>query len=72
MPKLTQQQFYCVKCRKKVSSSAGDMCVQTFKNKKVKGGSPALRSVCVKCGTNLTKFIKKVDKVKLTKKYGKC
>lgn len=69
---MKQNQFYCVACRAKVLAKADDMCVQTFKNKRVKGGVPALRANCRKCGYNLTKFIKHADKEKLTKKYGKC
>lgn len=69
--KLKQRDFYCVSCRKRVSVPADEMGVQTFKNKKVKGGVPALRSECPKCGTNVTKFIKKKDKSKMTQKFGK-
>ena len=69
--KLTQQEFYCVSCRKRVKSAADDMCVQVFKNSRRKGGAPALRSECA-CGCALTKFIKDDDKSKLTAKYGKC
>lgn len=72
MTKLTQNQFYCVSCRKKVSSHPDDMCVEVFKNKRIKGGVPALRSECTKCGTNLTKFIKHDSKASMIKKFGKC
>lgn len=70
--KLKQQEFYCVSCRGCVKSDADDMCVKVYRNKKVDGGVPALRSVCDKCGSNLTKFIKRDSKAAMTKKYGKC
>lgn len=71
MPKLTQNQFYCVSCRKKVTSKGDDMCVVVFDNKKV-GEVPALESQCKKCGTSLYKFIKRKDEERLTKKFGEC
>ena len=71
--KLKQQEFYCVKCRKRVKSSPSYMCVKTYKNKRMKGGkSYALRSFCQKCDTNLTKFISPKEEVQLAKKYGRC
>ena len=72
MPKLTLRQFYCVKCRKKVTSSADDICVKKYTNKKRKGGVHALRSQCNKCDTNLTKFVKNSQVEKLIEKFGKC
>mgnify|MGYP004003244281 CR=1 len=69
---LKQNQFYCVSCRGRVSAKAADMCVKVYKNKKVKGGVPALRAYCTKCGTNLTKFIKHKSKDAMQKKFGKC
>lgn len=68
---MKQTEFYCVKCRKKVMCDPDDMCVQIFKNKKT-GESPALRSVCPKCDTNLTKFIKRDSTDRMIEKYGKC
>ena len=70
--KLTEQEFYCVKCRGRVKVRAEDMCVTVFRNKRMKGGSPALRAKCPKCGTNLTKFRKHDAKERLTRKYGRC
>jgi len=69
--KLKQREFFCVSCNKRVSLPADQIGVQTFKNKRVKGGVPALRGECKKCGTNVTKFVKKKDASKLTKKFGK-
>ena len=65
-------QFYCVSCRKKVMSNYCDICVKTFKNKKIKGGVPALVSHCETCGNKLIKFIKHEDKIELTNMFGKC
>lgn len=71
MPKLTQNQFYCVSCRKKVTQKTDDICVVVFDNKKV-GDVPALESQCAKCNTQLYKFIKHKDEDRLTKKFGSC
>lgn len=69
--KLKQTEFYCVACRKRVKVHPDDICVEVFKNKKIEGGVPALRSVC-KCGVNLTKFIKHRDEYRMSNKYGDC
>ena len=34
MPKLNQNQFYCVKCNKRVTVKADDICVKIYKNYK--------------------------------------
>lgn len=70
--KLKQQEFYCVKCRNRVKINADDICVTTLKNKKVKGGVPTLIGSCAKCDTDMYKFIKRADKARLTKKFGRC
>ena len=67
MPKLTQNEFYCVKTRKKVKVKSEDICVVVFKN-----GAPALYAQCPKTNTNMYKFIKHKDEQKLTKKFGEC
>lgn len=73
MPKLKQQQFYCVSCRARRTAKAADICVKVYKNKKMYDGfAPALRSECPTCGTNLTKFIKHDDTERMQDKYGKC
>jgi hypothetical protein len=72
MAKLKQNEFYCVACRDKVRSDSEDMCVKVYKNKKVKGGIPALISVCNVCDSNMSKFVKRDKKEELVKKYGKC
>ena len=72
MPKLKQNQFYCVACRSRVTSHADDMCVKEYKNRRAKTGyTPTLKSEC-SCGTPLTKFIKYKDVNKLANKYGDC
>lgn len=66
-------EFYCVKCRKKVSLKPENICFQYLKNKNMKTGKmPSLKGICHKCDINLTKFIKHDDAKKLQKKYGKC
>lgn len=72
--KLTQQEFYCVACRKRVKCHKDDIGVVEYKNKKAKGGKvPALRAYCrsKNCDCNLTKFIKRKDQDKFTSKFGK-
>ena len=68
--KLSQNEFYCVKCRKRTKGE--DICVKVLKNKKIKGGVPSLVADCVKCETVLYKFIKKNKKDSMIKKFGKC
>jgi len=68
--KLSQNEFYCVKCRRREKGT--DICVKMLKNKKIKGGVPTLVADCKKCDTVLYKFVKRTDKDKLIKKYGKC
>ena len=73
MPKLKQNQFYCVKCRKAVTLKPQDICVVKLRNKKRVGGfMHATRGECGRCGTRVHKFIT-VASVKATEnKYGKC
>lgn len=68
--KLKQQEFYCVKCRKRVKVASDDMGVSVFKNGKTGMKVPALVGDC-KCDTTVVKFIKHDDQVKFTQKYGK-
>lgn len=71
--KLKQRQFYCVSCRARRMVPADDICVAVLKNKKVKGGVPALVGKCNKCDqSKMYKFIKRDDKDKMIEKYGKC
>lgn len=72
MAKLKQNEFYCVACRKRITSHSEDMCVTVYKNKNVKGGIPALISVCNVCDSNMSKFVKRDKKDALIDKYGKC
>ena len=68
--KLSQNEFYCVKCRKRTKGD--DICVKVLKNKKIKGGVPSLVADCAKCQTVLYKFIKQNKKDSMIKKFGKC
>lgn len=69
--KLKQEEFYCVSCRKRVKGD--DICIKTFRNKRMVGGSvPTMTGTCKKCETNVYKFIKHSAKDRLTEKYGKC
>lgn len=66
---MKERQFYCVSCRRKVMCPADDIHFKIIKNKRIKGGMPALKSVCNKCDTRLTKFVKRKDASKLKAKY---
>jgi|UniRef100_A0A6C0CZL1 hypothetical protein len=70
--KLKEQEFYCVSCRKRVKIEHDDICVDVIKNKKVRGGIPALRGICQKCDANVIKFIKVDKKAQMVDKYGRC
>lgn len=69
---MLERQFYCVKCQKKVTVPAEDICVKTYKNRRVKGGTPALAGRCPRCDTRVTKFIKRDKKEAMVKKFGRC
>ena len=70
MPKkMKQRQFYCVVCNKRLTCPEDDIKFKKLKNKKVKGGVPALKCYCKSCDTNLTKFVKRKDAASLKKKY---
>ena len=74
MPKLTQQQFYCLKCRRKILCKKDDIGVVDLKNKKSKTGKvPALKAECSrgKCDCTVMKFIKHKDRSKMLDKFGK-
>jgi hypothetical protein len=68
--KLKQQEFYCVKCRKRVKIASDDMGVSVFKNEKTGMKVPSLVGNC-KCDTTVIKFIKHDDQDRFTQKYGK-
>lgn len=64
--KMKEKQFYCVKCRDKVTIRANkDIRVAELRN-----GRFALKSKCHKCGTKLSKFISQKNVSKMIKKYG--
>ena len=66
---MKQNQFFCVMCSKKVMCDKDDIHFKRIKNKKIKGGVPALKCKCKKCDTKLTKFVKKADANMLKKKF---
>ena len=73
MPKLNQNQFYCVKCNKRVTVKADDICVKIYKNYKMPGAKiPTHKAECQTCETNMIKFIKHDLTTKMQQKYGKC
>ncbi len=73
MTKLKQNQFYCVSCRARRTAKTEDICVKIYKNRiSPTGESPALRSECPSCGTNLTKFIKHDSVDAAINKFGLC
>ncbi len=67
---LSEREFYCVKCKKRVTVPAEDICVKVYKNQR--GDSPALVGHCAKCGTKVTKFIKADSTAAMAKKFGRC
>ena len=70
---MLENQFFCVKCRKKVMCDKKDICLGKIKNKKRKSGyADVLKSKCKKCGVKLFRLVKKDDVPKLRKKYKKC
>ena len=73
MTKLKQKEFYCVKCRRRVTCNTEDICVKIYKNKNMVGKKvPTLFSECPYCETNLNKFIKHDLTEKMIEKYGLC
>lgn len=67
---MTERQFYCVKCKKRVTAKADDIEFVRYNNSKMPDGYiPALRSECPKCDTNMTKFIPFSKEDKMEDKY---
>jgi len=66
-PKLKEDEFYCVACRKRCKSSKEDICVIQFIN-----GNHALYGYCKPCDCDTYKIIKNKDVSRLKKKYGEC
>lgn len=64
---MTANQFYCLKCKKRVKVKSEDICEGKVKNKK-RGSIPVARAVHKKCGTNLIKFIKEKKRKSSRKK----
>jgi hypothetical protein len=62
--------FYCVRCRKRVNLSDGDICVRTMRGK---GARYALRGKCPTCAMpNMTKFISADAAQGAIARYGRC
>ena len=72
MPKLKQNQFYCVVCNQRVTLPEDEICVKVFRNPRMDGGTPALVGYHERCDSNLTKFIKHNSVDRMINKYGKC
>jgi hypothetical protein len=70
--KLKENEFYCVALNKKVRVHADDICVKTFRNKKRKGGVPALEGYCKQTDSLIYKFISPEEKDYYIDKYGRC
>jgi hypothetical protein len=70
MVKLNKNEFYCVKCGKKVLSNPDTICVKKIHNKKI-GSVPVLKSICKNCDTSLTRFIKHSDEQNMKRCYNK-
>ena len=72
---MKENEFYCLKCKKRVSIKKNDICFKNFKNSKmVNNGkkAPALVAECNKCETNMVKFVKHKDSKKVEEKFEKC
>jgi|TARA_B110000259_G_scaffold49886_1_gene58545 hypothetical protein len=69
--KLKETEFYCVALKKKVRLKADSMGVVILRNKKRKGGVPALVGYCKECDCDLYKFISNDDKSYYIDKYGR-
>jgi hypothetical protein len=70
---MRENQFYCVACAKKVTiKNPDDICFKNLRNKKRKGGVPALVGYCSKCDCDLYKFVPVDDKQYYKEKYGTC
>ena len=70
--KLKENEFYCVALNKTVRVSPEDIRVKTFRNKKRKGGVPALEGYCEQTDSLIYKFISPDHKKDFIDKYGKC
>ena len=69
---LKPNQFYCVKCRRRVTVEPSTMCVKVYRNRRTNASIPALRAECKHCDTKLTKFIAVAKKDRYVEKYGRC
>jgi hypothetical protein len=65
--KLKENEFYCVKARKRCTVKPENICVTTWKN-----GVNALLGESEKYDCKVTKIVKKSKVPQLVKKYGEC
>jgi hypothetical protein len=71
MTKLTQMEFYNVGTGRTFKAKKDDIDVVKMKNKKIKGGVPALRAWHEKSQTYFYKFIKPDSYQRMVDKFGK-
>lgn len=64
---MKPNQFYCVKCKKKVELPASDVKIVSLKNKK-RGTVKAATGKCKRCGTKVFKFVKKGTSVRKSRR----
>lgn len=64
--KLTEKQFYCVSCRKRVNGD--NIKIRSVHNYKV-GSIPTMKAICHRCDSKLNKFVKRSKAPALRKKY---
>jgi len=72
---MRENEFYCLRCRKRVSVKKDDICFKNIKNSKmVNNGkkAPVLFAECQKCDAKLIKFVKHKDSEKFENKFPKC
>ena len=69
--KLTERQFYCVKCKRVKSRPVDDICFLDLSSQ-IHRCIPALSGECPTCGTYLYKFVSHAKAGRLRKKYGYC
>lgn len=70
--KLKQNEFYCVKCRKRVTVPADNICVKQYANKRVGRKISMLKGECKKCGTGVNKIFADAKLSAMKAKYGAC
>lgn len=64
---MTERQFYCVQCRRRIIRSADHICVRKTRNNRFQ-----MVSSCEGCKYDLYKFVSKDRYPVLAKRYGTC